>query len=140
MALIGDTIRHLLQGPLLETAAQWPITLRTLLCDLGRTFLPKGRAGRGYRAVARNGRVLLASDRPVAELTGQIRTVRFQTWHRAILAGDSPTPYGLLLYVTSEGGPDAEAPYDTRLVRTPEVPFALALDLGGRLILEFRPR
>ena len=55
----------LLSGPL-SRAGTWPILLRVRCCDVRPVFLPKGRVGRHYRAVARNGRVLLASDRGLA--------------------------------------------------------------------------
>src|SRR4051812_28608096 len=100
--------RHLLGGPALDAGTPWPLVLRAVLCDLRPRFLPKGVVGAGHRAVARNGRVLLCSDRPAAELAGQVARVRLQTWHRAILPGDVPEPYGILLCVrgTGRGGAD----------------------------------
>src|SRR5206468_2022091 len=80
-------------------AAPWPFALRAVLCDLRPRFLPKAAVGPGRRAVARNGRVLLCSDRPLDALAGQPASVRLQTWHRAILPGDLPAPYGVLLCV-----------------------------------------
>jgi hypothetical protein len=123
-------------GPLLGGAA-WPLRLSAALCDLRPRFLPKGRAGRGFRAIARNGRVLLVSDVPLAELAGRAARVRLQTWHRALLAGDRPKPYGLLLCVR---GADDTPAWGTRLLREPEAPFGLALALGGGVVLEFRLR
>jgi hypothetical protein len=125
----------LLHGPLLDRAL-WPLMLCVLLCDLRPRFLPKGRAGRGHRAVARNGRVLLASDVPVTALTGRPALVRLQTWHRALLPSDRPKAHGLLLCVRDAG--DAVPQHGTRLVRVPEEPFELAVEVGGGLVLEFR--
>lgn len=125
----------LLRGPLLDGAA-WPLTLTAYLCDLRPRFLPKGTGGRGHRAVARNGRVLLASDLPLADLPGRGARVRLQTWHRAVLPGDRPKAHGLLLCV--RGAKGAVPEYGTRLVREPEADYGLALDLGGGLVLEFR--
>jgi hypothetical protein len=126
----------LLQGPLLASG-RWPLGFHAVLCDLRPRFLAKGHAGRGWRAVARNGRILLASDLPLAELPGRTARLRLQTWHRAILPGDAPEPYGILLCVDSAGAP-GEACYTSRLVRSPEGPFDLALTVGGGLVLEFR--
>lgn len=130
-----EDIRHrLLRGPLAERGP-WPLILCARLCDLRPRFLPKGEAGRGYRAVSRNGRVLLASDRPVAELAGSVARCRFQTWHKRVLFDGPPAPYGLLLYARL----DAVRPdYDVALVPDPDEPFELALDVGGGRWLAFR--
>jgi hypothetical protein len=102
-------------------------------------FLPKGRAGRGYRAVARNGRVLLASDRLLENLAGRAAAVRLQTWHRVILPGDPPTPHGVLMCVRAIEE-SREAAYEARLSEDAAGPFAFALDVGGERVLEFRRR
>jgi hypothetical protein len=133
----------LLQGPLLGASSPWPLPLWAWVCDLRPRFLPKGVVGTGYRAVARNGRVLLCSDRPMAELIGRLARVRLQTWHRTFLSGDVPQPWGVLLCVRSPdglSGPTAGAApcYHTRLVRPAEQQGELFLTLGGGLVLEFR--
>jgi hypothetical protein len=129
--------RDLLGGPLLSAGAPWPLVLRVALGDLRPRFLPKGAVGRAaHRAVARNGRVLLCSDRPVAELADLAALVRLQTWHRASLPGDEPAPHGVLLCVRAlERG---EPHYAARLVRQAEAGGDLTLDVGGLLVLEFR--
>jgi hypothetical protein len=100
-------------------------------------FLAKGRVGKGYRAIARNGRVLLASDRSLEELAGCVAVVRLQVWRRALLPGDVPKPYGLLLCIRSDANPGAEAAYLARLVLTPDPAAVLTLDVGGCWVLEF---
>ena len=111
--------------------------LRAALGDLRPRFLPKGAVGRAaHRAVARNGRVLLCSDRPVAELAGLAAVVRLQTWHRATLPGDEPGPHGLLLCV--RGLERGRPLYAARLVPCGEAGGDLTLDVGGLLVLEFR--
>jgi hypothetical protein len=112
-----------------------PLTLTAVLCDLRPRFIAKGTAGRGYRAVARNGRILLACDRPLAELVGQTARVRLQVWHRALLPGDRLEPAGLLLYIGTQRRAVSELPYHTRLAKPGAA--ELILDVGGGLGLEF---
>jgi hypothetical protein len=130
---------NLLAGRLAEGGCL-PLVLSARLCDLRPRFLPKGRVGRGYRAVARNGRVLLASDVAVEELCGRFGSVRLQTWHKVILPGDFPTPYGLLLCIRLIPEPKGRL-YHTRLAeRTLEWHEAvshLRLDVGGGMVLDF---
>ncbi len=128
----------LLSGPLSEPPAPWPLLLWARLGDLRPRFLPKGRAGRGWRAVARNGRVLLASDVPVEELTGRGAAVRVQTWHKAVLPGDEPKPYGVLLCVRVADAPTGAKCLEARLEREPGGNVPLALDVGGETVLTFR--
>jgi hypothetical protein len=137
-----DHAGWLLGGPLAGGAAPWPFALRAALCDLRPRFLPKTAVGPGRRAVARNGRVLLCSDRPPDALAGQTASVRLQTWHRALLPGDVPAPFGVLLYVRCiDRVPGLEPPaFGTRLVPRSEAAGDLHLDLGGGLVLEFRMR
>jgi hypothetical protein len=132
-----ETWRHLLNGPLLAAGVPWPLTLRARLGDLRPRFLPKGPAGRGFRAVARNGRVLLASDRPASELAGRAAEVRLQTWHRVILSGEAPRPWGVLLCVRCLDDA-AEVDYVAQLGRAAEGAFDLALEVGGGMRLQFR--
>jgi hypothetical protein len=88
--------------------------------------------------VARNGRVLLASDRPLEALAGRVASLRLQTWHKRILPGDAPEPYGVLVYVRSEERPDQMPVYQGTLFRSAEEAFNLGLELGARLVLGFR--
>jgi hypothetical protein len=130
---------ELLWGPLAETAGA-PLVLTARLGELRPRFLPKGRVGRGYRAVARNGRVLLASHVPVSELAGRVAVMRMQTWHRALLPGDPPEPYGLLL--CARDAPGARAPLAAELIRidgNDDLDVELVVDVGGRMGLAFRP-
>src|SRR5262249_49179285 len=104
-------------GPLAETASG-PLVLTARLGELRPHFLPTGGVGRGYGAVARNGRILLASHVPVTELAGRVAVMRLQTWYRALLPGDVPEPYGLLLCVRDAAG--AEAALAAELIRVDE--------------------
>jgi hypothetical protein len=131
--------RALLGGPLLEAGPPSPLTLFVTLCDLRPRFIPKGTVGRGHRAIARNGRVLLCSDAPVADLAGRPARLRLQTWHRAILPGDPPEPYGLLLNVrTRDIAPPADL-WAMRLVGGREAAGSLWVEVGGGLVLDLSP-
>jgi hypothetical protein len=131
---------RILWGPLLEAAGSLPLSFSTSLCNLKSRFLEKGQVGRGYRAIARNGKVLLASNRPVGELTNRTARVRLQSWHKAILPGEAPAPYGVLFCIRCEEQETQRPPFVARFVQECEEPFALALDVGGGLVMEFRER
>src|SRR5262245_40888763 len=98
MAFCADGIADLVRWPT-SGRPGWPWTVTARLGDLRPRFLAKGRGGRGYRYVARNERVLLAAERPLDELIHRTARLRFQTWHRSLLAGDLPEPFGVLLAV-----------------------------------------
>jgi len=63
-----------------------------------------------------------------------------QVWHRAILPGDRPEPYGVLVCVDRRPASAAELLLDTDLVSRRGGPFDLALELGGGRTWEFRRR
>ncbi len=129
---------ELLQGSLVAAGGPWPLSLWARLCDLRPRFLVKDRVGPGCRAVARNGRVLLASDRPLEAAIGQLARVRLQTWHRAILPGDVAQPYGILLCVRGIARGGLPTVYETSIQQIPVPPTALGIDLGGGRVLVFR--
>ncbi|HEV2949452.1 MAG TPA: hypothetical protein VGX70_18900, partial [Gemmataceae bacterium] len=58
-------LKHLIRGSLLESVDSESIRFGAILGDLRPRFIPKGQIGHGYRAIARNGRVLLASTQPL---------------------------------------------------------------------------
>jgi hypothetical protein len=116
-----------------------PIVLEAVLGDLQSRFIPKGRVGRGYRAIARNGRVLFAGDRPIADLTDRLAWVRIQTWHKRILPDDPPRPSGLLVCVRSERVVEAIPRYLARLAGIAAEQAAIVIDVGGGSVLEFVP-
>jgi hypothetical protein len=131
-----ELLDELLQGPAWSTARAWPLTLTVRCCDLRPRFISKGRVGRHYRAIARNGRVLLASDVTLAELVDTIACLRMQTWHSAILPVDRPSPRGILLvFRRSE---QETAMFETRLSGLSAEPCELGIDVGGGSRLEFR--
>jgi hypothetical protein len=131
-------LENLLSGPLVEKLSL-PMSLVARVGDLRPRFIPKCRVGRGYRAIARNGHVLLASDRALEELPGSIAHVRLQTWHRSILPSDRPEAYGYLFCVRRCSHPSpCQARYDIQLVAAPAEFDELLLDVGGKRWLQVR--
>jgi hypothetical protein len=131
---------ELLGGRLGTSGLSWPLQLTALFCDLRPRFLDKGRVGRTYRAIARNGRLLLASDLPLSELAGRVAHLRLQVWHRAILAGDTPEPYGLLICVRGMTEAEVGPIHQLRLTHAPDPNAEVVLDVGGRQMLEIIPK
>lgn len=130
----------LLAGPLCSTS-EWPYTLYTRCCDLRPRFLIKPAIQSAYRAVARNGRILLCTDRPLEQLPDRIVRLRLQTWHRIYLPGDAPQPHGLLLHVRAFDGEEENAPRFTMLLeKTSEARGELRIDVGGGMLLDFVAR
>jgi hypothetical protein len=127
---------NLLRGRLAESGI-WPLLLRARGCDLRPVFLLKGQVGRHHRAVSRNGRVLLASQLSLTELAGRDVQVRLQTWHKVILPGEPAEPYGLLLCVWPDETGERPA-YEAQMLETVNEACALAVEVGGLRLLEFR--
>jgi hypothetical protein len=126
----------LLRGPRAR-AAPFPVTLSACFGELRSRFIPKGRVGRGHRAIARNGRVLLASDRPVEDLAGRTGQVRVQIWNKRILPQDTPEPYGLLICVRTDRPTEATSALVARLTADGTSRGELILEVGGGTVLEF---
>jgi hypothetical protein len=145
-------LEHLIWGPILErdysgSATDFDsVSFHAVLCDLSPRFIPKCRVGRGYRAVSRNGRVLLASNVPMESLMGCEVDIRLQLWRKIILPGDTPEVYGVLMCAR---GPEAgrpglaqeitNMPLQSQLMRNYPGPFELAVDVGGGMMLVFLP-
>lgn len=138
MSVEAAFLDSLLHGPLWSASRPWPLNLHARLCDLKPRFLSKGCLGRGYRAIARNGRILLASNAPLMQLAGKVAFVRLQTWKKAILPGDRPEPYGILLVVRTDRAARTPCILAAHLGSPSDEPFELALDVGGGWRLEFR--
>ena len=145
MADWSRDLKDLAWGPLLESLGSDSVYFHAVLCDLSPRFIPKCRVGRGYRAVARNGRVLLASNMPLELLIEREVAIRLQPWRKIILPGDTPEFYGALMYVRC---PDASRSsfiqvtkmvLQGQLVRGCRGPFELAVDVGGGMTLVFLP-
>jgi hypothetical protein len=137
MTVEPTAFNSLLHGPLWSNVTPWPLTVCCRFGDVRPRFLAKGKLGRGHRAVARDGRVLLISDMPLSQLAGTLGRVRFQTWHKPILPGDPPEPYGVLMVTRALPNAGAEPVYAARLASISRPDDDLALDVGGRMWLVF---
>jgi hypothetical protein len=140
MASPQELVATFLSGPLAE-GGRLPLVLSAVLCDLRPRFLAKGRVGRGYRAVARNGRILLASHLALEDLAHAPAQVRLQVWHRVLLPDDPPVPYGLLLSIRSGFRADIRTIFQARLAprsgSASPGSCGLTVDVGGGMGLEF---
>jgi|SRR5579864_7372106 len=139
MAALEAVCHHLLEGPLLGSGI-WPLNLRAIMCDLRPRFLPKGQVGRGHRAIARNGRVLLASSLPLVEWTGRVAELRLQTWRKIILPHEPPQPYGIVLSLRPAAEIADMVVYECVLTSAGVEPHQLQIDVGGRMVLTVRSR
>ena len=137
-----EDLESILSGPLLESAASKSLLFRAVLCDLRPRFIPKGRVGRGYRAVARNGRVLLASNLSMESLIERDVRIRIQPWRKAILPEERPETHGVLMCVRClDPAPPSEKTrsraYRAWLVNETLTNAELVLDVGGGMKLVF---
>jgi hypothetical protein len=135
MALGLTQVDGLIGGSLVGAREPFPIVLTAEVGDLRARFLYKGQPARGHHYIARNGHVLLVARLPLAELIGRAARVRLQKWHRAILAGDRPTLYGVLLWMDAARAPVSGSLYRMRLEKTGNPLADLTLDVGGGLVL-----
>src|SRR5262249_55522494 len=119
----------LLSGPLWSKSRRLPLTLNARLCNVRPRFIPKGQVGSGFRAISRNGRVLLASNEPIAELIGKLARVRLQVWHAGILPGDRPEPQGILLVIRASADDQKAFIYQTELAPLSASRFELSIEL-----------
>jgi hypothetical protein len=132
-----DVVAELLGGRLASVDAGWPLCLRVVSCGLGNVFRIKPSETRGYRAVARNGRVLVATRLPLTDLKDRTVTLRIQTWNRRILTGDPARPWGILLCIEDVVKHDARPHDRVSVLSQPPANAALHIELGGRRWLAF---
>lgn len=140
-------LEHLIWGPLLASGPieSESICFQAILCDLRPRFIPKCRVGSSYRSVARNGRVLLASNLPIESLIECKVAIRVQPWRKVILPGESPETYGVLMCARCldpglRSGLEGHAVYHSCLVSEPQSAADLSVDVGGGKVLVFFPR
>jgi hypothetical protein len=137
-------LRHLIRGPSLESVDSQSICFRAILGDLRPRFILKGQIGRGYRAIARNGRILLVSRLPLDELIDREAAIRLQPWRKVILPGEKPEIFGILICVQDSedcsylNRSQKHEIFHVRLSDADVASAEIALDVGGgsTLVLE----
>lgn len=139
-------LRSIAQGPLwreMEKSSRTSLSIETTLPPLSPAFLPKGQMGRHFRAVSRNGQVLLMSPQPLGEMEHRRVRLRVSIWHRAHLPREAPGPWGLLLFARAlevSAGPGVQFPVlAAALGGAHACEAALSVELGGGRFLNFLP-
>ena len=93
-------LQSIAQGPIwkdFEEAHRSSILLDAALPCLAPAFESKGRIGRHFRAVSKNGQVLLLTPREAGEMEDAITRLRLSIWHRPNHSGEKPEPWGISL-------------------------------------------
>jgi hypothetical protein len=127
----------LLSGPLCSSLP-WPCNLHVRLGDLQPRFRVKQTVRCGCRAIGRDGRILLCTDRSLEDLCGRRVRLRLQTWHRRILSGEVAAPYGILVSVRGDDRANFPSLFTAELRRHAEADGELRLEVGGGMVLDFR--
>src|SRR6185437_14402396 len=140
-----EFLRNIAQGPIwreMESRGSAAI-LRARLGDFGASLIAKGKVGRHFRAISRNGLVLWMSALPMSECCDAMLRLRISIWHRASLPGERPSPWGLLVYVEPcpSAAPDSVSPpesvYDGTFESCAAPHAALSIELCNRRFLNF---
>jgi hypothetical protein len=115
------------------------LLLDVTLPPLGRAFIPKGKIGRHFEFISRNGLVILMSAVPPKELQNPTAVrLRVAIWHRAHLHTEPTTPFGLLLHaqplqiIATQA---RERLYRAEVTASHSADADLSLELGGERFL-----
>lgn len=96
-------MRSIVRGPLwdeFEASQRTSLLLNVKLPPLGPAFIPKGKVGRHFKSISRNGLVILMSTFPPRDVPNSTAVhLRVAVWHRSHLQDDPAMAYGLLLHV-----------------------------------------
>lgn len=140
-------LRSIARGPLwreIENSWRTSHWLEAALPPLGAAFISKGKIGRHFRAVSRNGMVLLIGAEQHAEISAARMRLRMSIWHRAHLPNEAAEPWGILLYAQrgEANGPAAIPAAGHRgLIASLDADHApdsaLSIELGGQRVLNF---
>lgn len=137
-------LRSIARGPLwddIENASRTSSWLDVALPPLGPAFISKGKMGRHFRAVSRNGLVLLICAEPHPEIGAKRMRLRLSIWHRAHLPGEAAEPWGILIYAQRCQGNGSPAIANRSLMALLDddhaADCALSIELGGRRVLNF---
>jgi hypothetical protein len=142
---VGNQIslmRSIACGPLwteFESSQGTSVLLNVTLPALGPTFIAKGKVGRYFRFISRNGLILLMSTTSTDDLQYATAVrLRIAIWHRSHLRTEASVPYGLLLHaqpLQTISAQSDEAPYRAEVTALHSANAVLSLELGGERFL-----
>jgi hypothetical protein len=105
----------------------------------GPAFIPKGKVGRHFKSISRNGLVILMSTFPPRDVPNSTAVhLRVAVWHRSHLQNDPAMAYGLLLHAQPLQGISThsrERRYRAEVTASHSSDAALSLELGGERFL-----
>jgi hypothetical protein len=142
---VGNQIslmRSIARGPLwteFESSRRTFLPLGVALPPLRPAFIPKGKIGRHFKSVSRNGLILLMTTASTDDLQYSTAVrLRIAIWHRAHLHTESATPYGLLLHAQPLqiiSTKSHQRLYRAEVTASHSAGAALSLELGGERFL-----
>ncbi len=102
-------------------------------------FIAKGKVGRYFKSISRNGLILLMSATSTDDLQYATAVrLRFAIWHRSHLRTEAAVPYGLLLHprpLQTISAQSDEGLYRAEITASRFANAALSLELGGERFL-----
>jgi hypothetical protein len=137
-------MRSIGRGPLwteFESSQRTSLLLDVRLPPLGPAFIAKGKIGRHFKSISRNGLILSMSTIPLRELSDSVPIrLRLAVWHRWHAQNEPATPYGLLLHarplqITSAQSRERLA--RAEVAKSHSTDASLSLELGGERFLVF---
>jgi hypothetical protein len=135
-------MRSMARGPLWdesEASRRASLLLNVTLPPLGPAFIAKGKVGRHFKAISRNGLVILMSTFPPRDVPNSTAVrLRVAVWHRSHLQHEPATPYGLLLHaqvLQITGTLPHDRVYRAEVTASHSSDAALSLELGGERFL-----
>jgi len=131
-------MRSIARGPLwteFESSQRTSLSLNVTLPPLGPAFIPKGKVGRHFKSISRNGLILVMSAVPLKELAESASVqLRLSIWHSSHLPSEPALPYGLLLYAQPLqiiSTQPRERLYRAEMTASHSTGAAFSLELGG---------
>lgn len=135
-------MRSIARGPLwseFEASQRTSLLLDVTLPPLGPAFIPKGRVGRHFKFISRNGLILMMSAVPLKELAESASVqLRLSIWHSSHLPSKPALPYGLLLHarpLQTISTQSRESRYRAEVTASHSTDAPLSLELGGERFL-----
>lgn len=137
-------LRAIARGPLwdeFESSHRTSLSLDVALLPLGLAFIQKGKVGRHFKFISRNGLILIMTTTLLRDLPDSaIIRLRLATWHRSHLQNERAMPYGLLLHARPLQITHMQSRahlYRTEVIACHSEGAVLSLELGGERFLNF---